>query len=290
MTQFTILFADIADSTSLYEKLGDSQAEELVSTVLESLSAIVKKQKGQVIKTIGDEIMCQFPLSSQAIEAANQMHEYTEQESFSGLNQKISIRIAAHVGTVIYNDGDIYGDTVNVSARIAALARPGKTVISEQTYVTLPGYLQQFCRNKTAAYLKGKDQPINVYDVVWEQTDQLTCIVQIPKQNPSQNELILKYNDQHLKFTESVLKIGRGQECDLVVEAPQASRFHCEIRLNGNNKFSLIDSSTNGTYILQNNVELLFHNETVPLHHSGLLSLGQGSKSNKEHLIHFSIE
>ncbi len=290
MTQFTILFADIAGSTSLYEKLGDSQAEELVSTVLESLSAIVKKQKGQVIKTIGDEIMCQFPLSSQAIEAANQMHEYTEQESFSGLNQKISIRIAAHVGTVIYNDGDIYGDTVNVSARIAALARPGKTVISEQTYVTLPGYLQQFCRNKTAAYLKGKDQPINVYDVVWEQTDQLTCIVQIPKQNPSQNELILKYNDQHLKFTESVLKIGRGQECDLVVEAPQASRFHCEIRLNGNNKFSLIDSSTNGTYILQNNVELLFHNETVPLHHSGLLSLGQGSKSNKEHLIHFSIE
>lgn len=290
MTQLTILFADIAGSTALYEKLGDSLAEALVSEVLESLSTIVKEQKGVVIKTIGDEIMCQFQSSSEAIEAANRMHEYTEKQVFDGYDQKVAVRIAAHIGNVIHSDGDLYGDTVNVSARIAAVARPGKTVISEQTYNTLPENLQQFCRNKTPAYLKGKDHPINVYDVVWERNDQLTRLVQTAKPQPVKNELTLKYNGKHIKLAGSSLKIGRGYDCDLVVEAPQASRYHCEIRLHGNNKFSLVDNSTNGTYVLQNDVELLFHNETVPLHNFGILSLGQKTKNNNDHIIQYFIQ
>ncbi|MCP4076836.1 MAG: hypothetical protein GY744_11715 [Gammaproteobacteria bacterium] len=56
------------------------------------------------------------------------------------------------------------------------------------------------------------------------------------------------------------------------------------------NKYILIDNSTNGTYIRQNEVEILFQNETVPLHQSGIISLGQHSENNSEHLIHFSVE
>ncbi|MBT3206505.1 MAG: adenylate/guanylate cyclase domain-containing protein [Gammaproteobacteria bacterium] len=289
MTQATILFADIAGSTALYENIGDSQAENLINTVLAALSGIVEEHNGLVIKTIGDEIMCQFSSSSEAIQAANQMHEYTEQVTFPEHKQKIAIRIGAHIGTIIRNQGDIFGDTVNVSARVASLARPGKTMISEQTYETLPNYLQQFCRNMIETYLKGKEQPINVYDVVWEQNDQLTRIAQIPLPSKTVSSFTLNYNDQKVKLTQGSIKIGRGSECDLVVEAPQASRFHCEIQLKGN-KFILIDSSTNGTYISQNNVEILFNNETVPLHHSGIISLGQISNSNSEHLIKFLIE
>ncbi len=290
MNQFTILFADIAGSTSLYEKLGDAIAETVVNDVLSTLSIIVENQGGKVIKTIGDEIMCLFPSSELAIEAANKMHEYTEFESFHDSKQKISIRVGAHIGTVIHSDGDIYGDTVNVSARIAALARPGKTIISAQTFETLPAEMQSFCRNRTTTYLKGKQEPVDVYDVVWEQNDQLTCIVASPNQTPDINQLTLTYKNQQQVLTANSLKIGRGLECDLIIEATQASRFHCEIRRNSSNKFSLIDTSTNGTYILQNNVELKFHNEMVPLHNSGVLSLGQNAKSNEQHLIHFSIE
>ncbi|MBT6454126.1 MAG: adenylate/guanylate cyclase domain-containing protein, partial [Gammaproteobacteria bacterium] len=64
MTQATILFADIAGSTALYENIGDSQAENLINTILAALSGIVEEHNGLVIKTIGDEIMCQFSSSS----------------------------------------------------------------------------------------------------------------------------------------------------------------------------------------------------------------------------------
>jgi len=122
----------------------------------------VEEHNGLTIKTIGDEIMCQFSSSSQAIQTANKMHEYTEKVTFPEYKQKIVIRIGAHIGSIIRNQGDIFGDTVNVSARVASLARPGKTMISEQTYETLPENLQQFCRNRIETHLKGKEEPINV--------------------------------------------------------------------------------------------------------------------------------
>ena len=289
MTEFTILFADIAGSTALYETIGDTKAEELINKLLDALTIIVEEHKGQVIRTIGDEVMCQFSSSTQAILAANQMHKYTEIKEYPELKRKVSIRIGAHVGTIIQADGDIFGDTVNVSARVASLARPGKTMISEQTYKTLPQHLQNFCRNKTATYLKGKEQPVNVFDVVWEQNDQLTTIDQRHTINQIKNVFSIVYNNQQIKLTERYLKIGRGSDCDLVVEAPQASRVHCEIRRSGN-KYSLIDTSTNGTFIRQNNVEILFHNESAPLHRSGVISLGQSAEINSEYLINFTIE
>ncbi len=247
------------------------------------------ENNGQVIKTIGDEIMCQFSNSSQAVQTANLMHEYTEKTVFPEYKQKISIRVGAHVGTIIRNLGNVSGDTVNVSARVASLARPGKTMISEQTYETLPGYLQQFCRNMIETYLKRKEYPVNVQDVVWEKNEQLTRINKVPLPGKTKNNLTLNYKQKQIKLTQGSITIGRGTECNLIVEAPQASRFHCEIQLKGN-KFSFIDSSTNGTYLCQNNVEILFQNETVPLHHSGMISLGQNCESNTEHLIHFLIE
>lgn len=289
MTEYTILFADIAGSTALYENLGDTQAETIISTVLNALSSIVKEHNGQVIKTIGDEIMCQFPSSGQAIHAAAKMHEYTSRETIAGINHHISIRVGAHVGAILHIQGDIFGDTVNVCARIAALARPGKTMISEETFRSLPVVLQNSCRHIMETHLKGKEQPVKIYDVVWENTDQLTRLTDTPHSQDSQSKLILNYQDQRVELTQGVLTIGRGLECNLNVQAPQASRCHCEIRLNGN-KFSLSDNSTNGTFILQNSVELRFHQESVPLLLSGIISLGQSSEDNSEFLIHFSIE
>ncbi|MCP4076835.1 MAG: adenylate/guanylate cyclase domain-containing protein [Gammaproteobacteria bacterium] len=212
--QATILFADIAGSTALYENVGDSQAENLINTVLGALSNIVEEHNGLTIKTIGDEIMCQFSSSSQAIQTANKMHEYTEKVTFPEYKQKIVIRIGAHIGSIIRNQGDTFGDTVNVSARVASLARPGKTMISEQTYETLPENLQQFCRNRIETHLKDKEEPINVYDVVWEQNDQLTRIAQIPIRSKTDNCFNITYNEQQIKLSKGSIKIGRGSECN----------------------------------------------------------------------------
>lgn len=289
MTESTILFADIAGSTALYESIGDTQAELIISSTLDALSSIVRNQQGLVIKTIGDEIMCRFTSADKAIQAASEMHEFTEAGNIPGSSQKLAIRIGAHMGSVIDTDGDVFGDTVNVSARIAAQARPGKTMISEQTYQSLPESQQILCRLMMQTHLKGKEQPVNLYDVVWEKNDQLTRISQTPRSLDGQGNLIIKYQQKKMILPFGTLSIGRGQECNLVVEATQASRRHCEIRLKGN-KFILVDSSTNGTFVTQNNVEYLFHNETVPLQSNGVIGLGQSSKDDPDHIIQFSVE
>lgn len=289
MTECTILFADIAGSTALYEQIGDKQAETLISQVLEALSTIVQTHNGQVIKTIGDEIMCQFTSSGEAIQASSKMHEYLLTESAADCSPKILIRIGAHVGSVLHSQGDIYGDTVNVSARIASVARPGKTMISEQTYLSLPSALRSFCRLIMETNFKGKELPVNIYEVVWEQNDQVTRLAHDPRTQSNKCILFLRYMEQNLKISRGVLRIGRDPVCDLVVEAPQASRFHCEIRKKGS-KFALIDNSTNGTFIVQNHVEIFFQQEEAPLHNSGIISLGQSAESDNTHLIHFHIE
>lgn len=289
MTKCTILFADIAGSTALYERVGDTQAETLISDILETLSSIVQTYNGHVIKTIGDEIMCQFSSSGEAIQAASKMHEYLLKKSSDNNSQKILVRIGAHLGSVLHSQGDIYGDTVNVAARVASVARPGKTMISEQTYLSLPEALRPFCRLIMETNFKGKELPVNLYEVVWEQNDQVTRLAYDPRRKNNECILYLHYQQQKIELSQGALKIGRETDCGLVVEAPQASRFHCEIRRKGS-KFTLKDNSTNGTYIVQNNVEIFFHQEEAPLHNCGIISLGQSAEGNSEHLIHFKIE
>ena len=242
-----------------------------------------------MIKTIGDEIMCQFPSSQAAVLASNEMHKYVTNESVPAFGRQLSIRIGAHCGSVILTEGDAFGDTVNVSARTAALASAGKTMITESCFKALPADLQGSCRFMMESQVKGKEQPIKLYDVVWEVNDQLTRMAATPRERLTDMRLVAEYEGRSTILEQGALRIGRGLECDMIVEAPQASRCHCEIRHNGN-KFPLTDGSTNGTFVLQNDVELFFHNETVPLHHSGTISLGQNCKENSEHLIRFTIE
>jgi len=71
-----ILFADIAGSTQLYEKLGDVVATDCVNRCLRDMSTIVQGFNGIVVKTVGDEIMCRFDVVDEAVEAAVSLHEH----------------------------------------------------------------------------------------------------------------------------------------------------------------------------------------------------------------------
>ena len=73
-----ILFADIAKSTHLYEKLGNTVAQNLIATCLNLFEKITHYFDASVIKTIGDEIMCTFPTAQSAVEAAIEMNESLE--------------------------------------------------------------------------------------------------------------------------------------------------------------------------------------------------------------------
>jgi len=291
--QATILFADIAGSTRLYELLGDSKAEAMISRVLDALALICAQSGGTVIKTIGDELMCRFDQADQAIMAARQMQEFSQTHQPEGLKGRIAIRIGAHHGEILETADDVYGDTVNVSARVAALARPGKIMVSEATVEQLDLNQRAICRQMQRATLKGKQEPVQLFDVIWEQNEELTRVTQTIKRPTvavkTLNLMGPEGNRRLRSDRPTQLIIGRGNECHLVVGAPQASRQHCEISVQGG-KFLLLDHSTNGTYIQQNGVEMWFHQESAPLVGEGVISIGAKAGDNPDYLLHYRIE
>jgi hypothetical protein len=286
------MFADIVGSTRLYEILGDECSEELISKTLGQLSKIIGKAGGEIIKTIGDEVMCRFAKAEEAITAARLMHEYLAKKPAPSRDYKIAIRVGAHQGPIIESDGDVFGDTVNISARIAGLARAGKTMITGYTHDNLSAATRERCRHFTRTTVKGKELPIDVFDVVWEQTDELTRVVGASNPAVIGNILTIQFGDSIIRLSANAktsATLGRSEDCDLVVPSPHASREHCRIEFN-RGKFILNDNSANGSYVIHNQAELLFHQERVPLLGEGMISLGAPSEMNSDYLLNYSIE
>jgi len=290
--EITIMFADIVGSTRLYEILGDETAEGLISTTLKKLGGIITAAQGEIIKTTGDGLMCHFPKADQAIAAAKQMHEYLAKKPAASKDYKIAIRVGAHHGPIIESDGDLYGDTVNIAARVGDLARGGKTVITGYTHEQLPDATRKRCRHLMYTTVKGKEQPIDVFDVVWEQTDELTRVAGNNVASVISNILNIEYDDSIIRLsqnTKTSATLGRSEDCDLVIPSQHASREHCRIECN-RGKFILHDNSANGSYVTHNEAELIFHQERVPLLDEGYISLGIPAAANKDFLIQYSIE
>jgi adenylate cyclase len=290
--EVTIMFADIVGSTRLYELLGDEAAEKLVTATLKQLSEIAGRSDGVTIKSGGDDILCHFPTAEDALAAAREMHLFLADKTAPSRDYKTSIRIGAHQGPVIQSAGDIYGDAVNLAARVAGLARGGKTLISGYTFEQLPQASRKCCERFTTTTVKGKELPIDVYDVVWEQTAELTRIVGNEVANAIQSILTIRYGDNIIKMSANTItsiSVGRGQDRDLIIPSQQASRQHCKIECN-RGKFILVDNSANGSYVNHNRTELFFHQERVPLLGEGYISLGEPSEDNRDFLLHYSIE
>ncbi len=291
-TEVTIMFADIVGSTRLYEIMGDEVAEKLVTTTLKQLSGIVSKSHGVIIKTGGDDVMCSFSNVENALNAARDMHLFLAQRTAPSKDYKIAIRIGAHTGPVIESEGDLFGDAVNLAARVAALARGGKTLVTGYTVEQLSEVTRKRCQRLTNTTVKGKELPIDIYDVVWEQTDELTRIVGNEVTNALQSLLIIRYDDNVIRLSENAVtsaSVGRGQDCDLIIPSQQASREHCKIECN-RGKYMFVDNSANGSYINHNQTEMFFHQERVPLIGEGFISLGEPSVNNPDFLLHYAIE
>lgn len=120
-----ILFADIADSTALTERMGDvafhAKARELDRVIRDA----VREQGGRVIdaKTLGDGVLATFRAASQAIASALACR-------VAGETQGMPLHIGLHAGDVIREDKNVFGGAVNIAARVSALSAPGEILVS----------------------------------------------------------------------------------------------------------------------------------------------------------------
>lgn len=120
----TFVFADIAGYTALTEAHGDEDAADLAGTFCRSVSEIAARRGGDLVKTIGDAVMVRHPVPSDAV-----MLGLATQEAIAGHGSP-AVRVGMHHGPAIPRDGDWFGATVNLAARVAALAGGGEVLVT----------------------------------------------------------------------------------------------------------------------------------------------------------------
>jgi adenylate cyclase len=290
-TTLAIVFADISKSTQLFEVYGNERAREIVARTLGILSSVTTEHEGRVIKTIGDEVMCTFENIEQAVGATTRMPQaVVDDPELAEIG--VALRIGMHFGDVLSDDYDVYGDAVNVAARMVQLARPDQIITTRVTVDMLPSYQHSNLRSLGAAHVRGKKSEMDIYEVLWQPdaTDltimhgQLAMGGRAPKAR-----LHIRYADRDYKFEKGrpPFMMGRGEKNDLVVPDQSVSRTHASIEYQGG-KFILIDRSTNGTFLQIRNEEKVFlHREQIHLRNEGLIMLGQDIGEEGREAIHF---
>jgi adenylate cyclase len=286
-----VLFADVAGSTRLYDTLGDSVAKRMVDDCIALMRGVVAQYGGRVIKTIGDEVMCVLPDADSACLAAMDMQLKTA--ALPPVSEvKRAIRIGFHVGVVIEDNNDVFGDTVNLAARMVALAKGMQIITTQATVQSLSRLLQSSTRKIAALAIKGKGDDVEVCEILWQAGEELTMATPSIIMVPKRSKLRLRWGSTELvmEMAKAGILIGRDASCQIVVSDRMASRQHARIeRLQ--NKFFLVDESTNGTYVaIVGEPEITLRHEGLMLRGHGRIAFGRSVSESNEETVEFAMQ
>ncbi len=295
-TNIAIMFADISGSTRLFEVLGDATARVTVSDTLDLLAKVIHLHNGTVIKTIGDEVMCTFPTADDSANAAVEMQETLEDanEMKDADAPDIKIRVGMHYGPALLEGGDVFGDAVNVAARMAAQAKGGQIITTKSTVDLLEPLMRASTRFVDRAPIKGKKEDIEIFEIIWQEEDVTRMATGMMQDPPKMKQITLQVSYAGktviLDQNKQGLVMGRSQACDLPINEKLASRQHVRIEMR-RDKFFIIDQSTNGTHVKLDQADDAFlRREEMHISANGALSLGKSFAESPTEIVSFILQ
>ena len=158
--QLAIMFTDLVGYSSMMnadERAAVGQLEDYRALVC----PIVESHDGMVIEFAGDSIFARFNTATGAADAGIEIQRALQQYNYQH-NRKLRTRIGVHYGKVLEKDGHIYGDDINIAARLEPLGDPRGVCISEAVYTELDSGLQQNCDAYCRPQLKKKGEYLQV--------------------------------------------------------------------------------------------------------------------------------
>jgi len=290
-SSYTVMFIDFVGSTKLYDLLGNVEANGTIDQVMSMLVAQVEQGQGTVIKTIGDELMCCFERADDALNTACRIQIEIDALPDKG-NFHIAVRIGLHYGeALIMDDGDLYGDAVNVAARMAGLSRARQIIFSRQTMNQLAPDLKAQTRILDHVSVKGKKDKITICQMLWEphNATYMSDDIELFGDDQAEANCVLHYNGEEYSITNEApcLMLGRSSQCDLVIDGDHASRSHARIEFR-RGKYVLIDQSTNGTFVtLADGREVYLRREEMTLWGEGVISIGTLRDKHSRSKVYF---
>lgn len=166
----TIVFTDVANSTSLTQSLGDEAALAILGVhdtiVRDALSAL----GGREVKHTGDGIMASFVSTAGAVRCAIQIQRELEKHAQKNSEHALKVRVGAAVGEPVEQNNDLFGSTVQLAARLCAHAQPEQILVSNA--------IAELCIGKGLLFedvgevsLKGFNSPVRAHAAAWKQAN-----------------------------------------------------------------------------------------------------------------------
>jgi class 3 adenylate cyclase/pimeloyl-ACP methyl ester carboxylesterase len=159
-----ILFADIADSTALTERMGDASFRETAKALDDRLRVAIREAGGAPVegRLLGDGLMAVFASAREAIEAALRCNVVSGES-------ELRLRIGVHAGDVIREEGNVFGGAVNIASRVADAASPGEVLVSDIVRGLARTSSGVSFEDRGERELKGVGEPVRLYEVRWRE-------------------------------------------------------------------------------------------------------------------------
>jgi class 3 adenylate cyclase len=157
----TFLFADIAGFTALTEAHGDAQAVQLVEQFADAVQAELPRVDGEYVKAVGDALMLRVPDPANAI----RLGLWITRNAMGG-RQAPSVRVGGNHGSAIERGGDYFGTTINVAARVSALAAGDELLITGHTAALAPDLEDVLYQSRGRQALRNVAEPVEIFAVV----------------------------------------------------------------------------------------------------------------------------
>ena len=156
-----IFFADMVGYTALMQE-SENEARKLIRTMRASMKPIIEDFGGKILQYVGDETLCTFSSAIMSVTAAVEVQKLLREKNL------FEIRIGIHIGDVVVEGNEIYGDGVNVASRLESLTAPGEICISQDVYNHIHNQANIKAESMGARKLKNVKFEVQVYKVVIE--------------------------------------------------------------------------------------------------------------------------
>jgi TolB-like protein len=161
-----IVAADVAGYSRLMHCDEEATHAKLTALLADGVTPAIAEHGGRIVKNTGDGFLAEFPSAVQAVRAAVQFQTRINELTIGDTeDRRIALRVGVNIGDVIVEPHDIFGDGVNIAARLESIAEPGGICISSSTYDQVRGKVGIEFADLGEQSLKNIDRPVRVYAV-----------------------------------------------------------------------------------------------------------------------------
>lgn len=163
-----VMLADVVDYSGMMSRSEDETHERFARHASELIEPTIAKYHGRLVRSMGDGILVEFSSALDAVRCALDIQSGLAARQAGEKKDPIQLRIGINFGDVLVDERDIYGNSVNIAARLEALASPGTVCVSQSVYDQTRSQPQLFFADRGERRVKNIPHPVHVYEVGYE--------------------------------------------------------------------------------------------------------------------------